>query len=277
MRFSVRIILIMFLALHFLSCSERSRDAKEFLAEAENAYKKGNYTLAKLKIDSIKINFPKSFAEINAGYALMQEIRLSENIRNIAYCDSMLNISYNQLNEMLTKFDFVRDERYQEFGEYYPKIYPHKSSLNQNGLRSGVREKGTLFIESVLSGHSIKHYKVRITSDDGSFAESNSVKTDGLNYTFNTLEKSYEIVRYSGHDENGIAQYIYSYRDKPLTVRFVSSGNRTATSLLSNSSKQAISQSFELSNLLLSIEQLKIEKEKSEVLIQYLKSKETVE
>lgn len=265
----------MILALNFISCSERSRGAKDFLTEAENAYKEGNYTLAKLKIDSIKINFPKAFDEINVGFALMQEVRQAENIRNISYCDSMLNVSYNQLNEMLTNFDFVRDDRYQEFGEYYPKVYPHKSSLNQNGLRSGVREKGTLFIESVLSGHSIKHNKVRITSNDGSYAETSSVTADGLNYTFNTLEKSYEIVRYSGYDENGIAQYIYTYRDKPITVHFV--GKRTTTSQLSNSSKQAISQSFELSNLLLSIEQLKIEKEKSEVLIRYLKSKEGVE
>ena len=65
---------------------------------------------------------------------------MAENQRNIQYCDSMLREQYNQLNAMLTKFDYVRDNRYQEFGEYYPK-YIHDSSLNQNGLRSGVGEK----------------------------------------------------------------------------------------------------------------------------------------
>ncbi len=49
---------------------------------------------------------------------------MSENIRNIVFCDSMLRESYDSLNEMLTKFDYVRDGRYQEFGEYYPKSYP---------------------------------------------------------------------------------------------------------------------------------------------------------
>ena len=255
MRFLDQIIILMLLAVVLSSCSGRNRSAKNYLSEAETAYLEGNYSLAKLKIDSIKILFPKSFDEINSGFSLMQEVRLSENKRNIQFCDSMLNENYNQLNEMLTKFDFIRDDRYQEFGEYYPKIYPHQASLNHNGLRSGVGEKGSLFIESILSGSSTKHNQIMAVS----------------NYRFSTLEKSYEIVRYSGSDENGLAQYIYSYKDKPITINF--KGNRTVTTTLTNNAKQGIAQSFELSNLLLSIEQLKLEKEKSEVLIKYLENR----
>ena len=137
MRLIVHITLLFFLSWAFFSCAGEKRDAKNYLEEAEQAYKESNYILAKLKIDSIKILFPKSFDEITAGFALMQQIRMSENRRNIVYCDSMLREQYSQLSEMLTKFDFVRDDRYQEFGEYYPKIYPHGSSLDRNGLRSG--------------------------------------------------------------------------------------------------------------------------------------------
>ncbi len=271
MRFLDQTVILMLLAIVLSFCSGHSRSAKNYLSEAETAYLEGNYSLAKLKIDSIKILFPKSFDEINSGFSLMQEVRLSENKRNIQFCDSMLNENYNQLNEMLTKFDFIRDDRYQEFGEYYPKIYPHQASLNHNGLRSGVGEKGSLFIESILSGSSTKHNQIMAVSNDGSYAETGVVTSDGLNYRFNTLEKSYEIVRYSGSDENGLAQYIYSYKDKPITINF--KGNRTVTTTLTNNAKQGIAQSFELSNLLLSIEQLKLEKEKSEVLIKYLENR----
>ena len=97
------------------------------LLEAEKAYKDGNYSLAKLKIDSIKELFPKDFDEINSGFQLMQEVRMAENKRNIAFCDSMLREHYSELNTMITKFDYVRDDRYQEFGEYFPKIYPNDS------------------------------------------------------------------------------------------------------------------------------------------------------
>ena len=271
MRYSVQATFILLLSIMLLSCSGRERGAADYLIEAETAYKQGNYSLAKLKIDSIKVLFPKAYDEINTGFALMQDIRMAENRRNIVYCDSMLSVNYSLLNELLTKFDYVRDDRYQEFGEYYPKAYPHSSSLERNGLRSGVKEKGTLFIESVLAGNAIKHSKIRASADDGTFAETLSVTADGLNYRFNTLNKSYEIVRFSGNDENNVAKFIYTYKEKPITIHFI--GNRTVTVSLTNAAKDGVSHSFELSNLLLNIEQLKFEKEKSETLIRYLESR----
>ena len=271
MRLTVQTTILMLLMLIFFSCSGRGRGAVEYLTEAEEAYKAGNYSIAKLKIDSIKTLFPKSFDEINSGFHLMQEVRMAENKRNIAFCDSMLRENFNKLNEILPKFDYVRDDRYQEFGEYHPKSYPYKSSLNQNGLRSGVSEKGVLFIESVLSGSGLRHNQIKVSSNDGSFAETLAVTADGLNYRFSTLEKSYEIVRFGGNDENNVAQYIYTYRDKPITLHFI--GRRTITTNLSQGAKNAVSHSFELSSLLKSIEQLKVEKEKSKVLIRYLESR----
>lgn len=275
MRFSEHSIIILLLSLFAASCTGNERGAGQYLAEAQTAYKMGNYSQAKLKIDSIKMLFPTSFDEINAGFALMQEVRMAENKRNIIFCDSMLRENYSQLNEMLTQFDFVRDSRYQEFGEYYPKVYPHQSSLSRNGLRSGVGEKGNLFIESILSGSTINHNKIRVTTAEGNFAETHAVTTDGLNYRFNTLDNSYEIVRYSGNNENGVAQFIHTYQDNPVTVHFI--GSRTITISLTDAAKRGIAQSYELSTLLLNIEQLKFEKEKSEALIRYLHNREKLQ
>jgi hypothetical protein len=68
-----------------------------------------------------------------------------------------------------------------------------------------------------------------------------------------------------------VAAYIHSYSDQPLTVHFI--GNRTVKVPLTDAAKKGISQSFELSTLLLDIERLKFEKERSEVLIRYLESR----
>lgn len=272
MRYHVQIIYLLLVLLLTFSCAGNGRDANVYLSEADAAYQKGNYALAKLKIDSIKILYPKSFDEISAGFALMQRVRMTENRRNIVFCDSMLRENYSQLHEMITGFDFVRDDRYQEFGEYYPKVFPHRSSLNKNGLRSGVREKGALFIESILTGSTLRHNKIRVTSVDGSFAETLAVTSDGLNYRFTTLDKTYEIVRYTGNDENGVAKFIYTFQDQSVSVHFI--GNGTITVSLTDAAKKGIAQSYELSTLLLNIEQLKFEKEKSEALIRYLESKE---
>lgn len=271
MRYSHHLISPWLILLFILSCGGSDSGARENLREARNAFEKGNYNLAKLKIDSIKILYPKAFDEIDAGFKLMQEIRMTENRRNIIYCDSMLRVNYIALSKLLNDFDYVRDSRYQEFGEYYPKTYPLHSSLERNGLRSGVQERGGLFIESVLSGNAIQHNRIRVTAPDGSFAESGTVTADGFNYPFKTLDNNYEIVRYTGEDEKGMAAYIHTYQDQPLTLHFI--GNRTVKILLSNAEKKGISNSFELSTLLLDIEQLKFEKERSEVLIRYLASR----
>lgn len=271
MRISLFTVFFSIITLLSVSCSGGQKGAKRYLSEAEQAYQLGNYSVAKLKIDSIQILFPKAFDEINKGFALMQDVRMAENKRNILFCDSMLTVNYALLKEMLTKFDYVRDHRYQEFGEYHPKIYPQNAVFSSNGLRSGVAEKGTMFIESVFSGSNLRHNKVKISTRNGNFAETLSVTSDGLNYRFSTITNTYEIVRYRGNDENGIANFIFTFQNEPLTVTFI--GNRTTNVVLSDAAKKGIAQSVELSNLLLEIEQLKFEKEKSESLIKYLESK----
>ena len=253
------------------SCTGKQKNAQTYLSEAETALAAGNYSLAKLKIDSIKEFFPKSYDEINKGFGLMQQIRMTENRRNMAYCDSMLEISYGRLKTMLNDFTYVRNPQYQEFGDYVPKIYPLNTSFGQNGLRSAVSEKGEMYIESVLSGSSLKHNQIKVATKDGSFAESLPVTTDGLNYRFTTLNTTYEIVRFSGKDDNGVAKFIYTFKDEPLTLTFA--GSKSTSILLPEAAKKGIAQSFELSVLLLDIEKLKYEKGLSEALMKYLDSK----
>ena len=123
------------------SCSDKNKNADTYLAEAQTALQQGNYALAKLKIDSIQLLFPKAYDQRKSGIALMREVRMAENKRNITYCDSMLAVHYAQLSDLQQKFDYIRDDRYQEFGEYYPKVYPYRGSLQKSGVRSGVGEK----------------------------------------------------------------------------------------------------------------------------------------
>ena len=124
------------------------------------------------------------------------------------------------------------------------------------------------------SGRRIHHSKIKVTIPDGSYAETLEVTADGLNYTFTTLNKSYEIVRFFGSDENGVAEFIYTFQDRPITLTYMGRSNASIT--LSKSSKTAISQSFEMSNVLYELEELRYEKGKTEALLRYLESRETI-
>ncbi len=264
--------ILFFITAFFTSCDGKHSGAMNYLKEAENAYSKGNYSLAKLKIDSIKTEHPQAFEAIREGHDLMQKIRMAENVRNIKFCDSMLAVNYGKLNDLKKQFKYERDPHYQEFGYYTPVSFPLNEAFNQSSLRAAVSEKGQLYIESVWMGGSINHNKIKVSTKDGAFVESLTVTDDGLNYKINTLDKAYEIVRFQGNDDNGVALFIFTYKDVPLTLTFAGRNSRSIT--LSERSKQAIAVTYEMSSLLLDIENLKYEKGRSEALIQYLESKQ---
>lgn len=250
------------------SCGNKTKRAKDYLNIAQSEFLVGNYESAKSNIDSIKILYPKAFAEIREGFDLMQDVRKAENKRNIIFLDSMIEANYTKLKELKKNFDFVRDENYQEFGNYIPKLTPITETIQANNLRSGVSEKGILFLESVLSGGKLNHNKIKVSIPDGAYAETLVVTADGLNYRFSTLNKTYEIVRFFGSDENGVAQFIFTFQDRPITLTYIGKSNLSIT--LPATSKKAIGQSFEISTVLYEIEDLKYERGKSEALLRYL-------
>ena len=259
-----------------ISCNSNKKKAKDYLDIAEQALQENNFEVAKSHIDSVKILFPKAFEEIRAGFDLMQDVRKAENKRNIAYIDSMIDVTIDRFKEQRLNFDFVRDQNYQEFGNYIPKLTPSSTSLEQNTLRSGVSEKGILYLESVLSGLNLNHSKIKASIPDGSYAESLTVTADGLNYKFSTLNKSYEIVRFLGDDENGVAEFIYTFEESAITINYI--GRRNYSKALSKNEKKAIAQAFELSKTILEVDKLKFEKGKSEALLRYLeRDKVTIE
>lgn len=265
------IFFVLFAAFFFvtlLSCSDKSKKAKDYLKIAESDYLAGDYESAKSNIDSIKLLYPKAFKEIREGFDLMQDVRKAENKRNIVFIDSMIDANIIKLKELQRNFDFVRDENYQEFGNYIPKLTPSSKTLEQNTLRSGVSEKGILFLESVLSGRNLNHNKIKVSIPDGSYAETLTVTADGLNYKFTTLKKTYEIVRFIGNDENGLSEFVYTFQNSPITLTYIGKNNYSKT--LTKTEKSAISQSFELSSILYGIEELKYEKGKTEALLRYL-------
>ena len=253
------------------ACNNQNRGARQLLAQAEAAYEASNLPLTLLLIDSIHTAFPRAFPERNAGIALRQRVRMAENVRNIAFIDSMLYVKRPEFDQQRQLFDFIRDPELHTIGEYYPRIYPHHASMNRSGIRAGVTERGVLFIESVLLNNPIRHSQVRFSIRDGGFVETLSVTSEGFNHRFTTNEGSFEIVRFRGNDENGVSNFVETFQNEPITVHFI--GTRTVTNPLSNAERQGIIQALEFSILMNDIHRLEFERDRSEVLIRYLEGR----
>ena len=60
------------------SCSNVEKKAGEKLQTAREAFERGDYSEAKMQIDSIKILYPKAFEARREGIGLMQQVELKE-------------------------------------------------------------------------------------------------------------------------------------------------------------------------------------------------------
>lgn len=73
-----KMILLTCLCCTFLACEDIEKKADKKLQAAREAFEQGNYSEAKILIDSIKILYPKAFETRRAGIGLMQEVELQE-------------------------------------------------------------------------------------------------------------------------------------------------------------------------------------------------------
>lgn len=224
--------------------------------------------MAKQEIDSMHVLYPKAFDERRAGLALLDTIRRAENHQTITECDSLIVLYSPQLEKMKSLFSYQRDKKYQEEGTYIPKESV-AGAITGTTLRSGVAEDGTLYLESVFIGQQ-KHNQIKVSTKDGFFTQSLSVTDDGLNYRFSNMGKNYEVIRFSGSDENGIAKFIYSNQDKALTLTL--EGASKYSYILSQTIKSAVSKSFQLSTMMLQLDSLKKAKEEAEFKNYYLEN-----
>lgn len=262
---------MVFLIIFLFACGTNDDGAKLRLDAARKHYADKNYQLAKQELDSLKILYPKAFDQIRSGLAFLDTIRRAENQQIIAECDSLIAIHNPALDKMKSLFTFQQDKRYQETGAYIPKESLTGGVITGTTLRSGIGEDGVLYLESVFVGAKQKHNQIKVSAKDGSFVQSLVVNDDGLNYRFSNMGKEYEVIRFAGRDENGIAGFIFANSNHPLTLTLEGQGRYTYN--LSQTVKSAISKSFELSTMMLQLDSLKTAKEKAEYHIYYLDNK----
>lgn len=242
-----------------IACSPKDNGAQTKLETARQLYTAKEYAQAKAEIDSISTLYPKAFEERKAALALLDSVRKGENLQIVEQCDSLIAANEPVLARMKNLFSFQKDKRYQEEGTYIPKESLSGGMISNTTLRSGVGENGVLYLESVFVGGKQKHNKIKVSAKDGSFVQSLPVTDDGVNYRFSNMGKDYEVIRFTGASENGVAKFIFSNMDKALTVAL--EGQSKATYPLSQGIKNAVSKSYQLSTMMLQLDSLKTAKD----------------
>lgn len=245
------------------------KKAAEKLTAARTAFGQGDYNEAKLEIDSIKVLYPKAFKARKEGIKLLQQVELKEQSESLVYLDSMLQSKQQELERIKGKYTLEKDPEYQRVGNYFWPSQTVEKNLHRSFLRFQVSETGEMTMTSIYCGaNNIHHFAVKVTAPDGSFAETPASKDS---YETTDLGEKIEKADYKMGQDGNVIGFLYLNRDKTIRVEYI--GERKYTTNMTVSDRQALAGVYELSQLLMSIEQIKKEMEEAKLKIEFVKKK----
>ena len=268
-------LMIVGLALLLVGCSQDEKKAGDLLQRAESSFLQGNFSEAKLQIDSVKILYPKAFDARKAAIKLMQRVDLEEQQRSLVYLDSMLNVKQHSLDSIVANYVLEKDTAYQEIGNYFDPSQVVEKNIGRSFLRAQVSERGEMSLTSIFcAGGKLHHTAVKVSNKDA-FAQT-PVSTDS--YETTDLGRTIEKADYKVENDGGVVGFIVANREaKSLKLEFI--GDRTYRTVLYAKDIQAIAAVSDLARILASMEEIRKEQKEANLKIQFVtrKMKEAAE
>lgn len=264
-----KMILLTCLCCTFLACEDIEKKADKKLQAAREAFEQGNYSEAKILIDSIKILYPKAFETRRAGIGLMQEVELQEQEKSLVYLDSMLQAKQKDFDAIKSKFTFEKDAEYQKTGNYLYPTQVIEKNLHRSFLRFQVDENGVMSMTSIYCGpRNIHHVAVKVITPDGSFAETPASKDS---YETTDLGEKIEKADYKMGEDGNVMGFLYLNKDKNIKVNYL--GEHPYSTNMTATDRQALASVYELAQLLSSMAEIKKNIEEANLKIEFVKKK----
>lgn len=261
------IALPLFMAL--FSCNSDKKKAEELFQRAESSFATGDYSLAKLQIDSIRTLYPKAFEVRKAGIKLMQQVDLQEQQKTLVYLDSVMAVKQASLDSIKGNFVLEKDTAYQEVGNYFYPTQTVEKNIGRSFLRGQVNERGEMSITSIYcAGGKLHHRAVKVSVDD-LFAET-PISPDC--YESTDLGKAIEKADYKLGSDGGVIAFITANQDKKrIRLEFI--GDRNYKTTMQPNDIKAIAELSRLAQVLSSIEAIKKEQNEANLKIRFVNRK----
>ena len=245
------------------------KKANEKLTVARAAYERGDYEEAKTQIDSIKILYPKAFEARKAGQELMLDVELKAQQKILAYLDSALQSKQEAFDAIKDKYTLEKDAEYQQVGNYIWPTQAIENNQHRSFLRFQVNEQGIMSMTSIYCGASnIHHVGVKVTTPDGSFAETPTSKDS---YETTDMNEKIEKADYKLGEDGSVIEFLNLNKDKNIRVEFV--GDRKYTTTMTPADRQAVAGVYELAQILSAMQQIKKEQEDANLKIGFINKK----
>lgn len=247
------------LATTLASCGDGEKEAGNLFQRAEISFTAGDYSLAKLQIDSIRTLYPKAFEVRKAAVGLMQQVDLKEQERTLAYLDSMLAVKQAALDAIKGQFVLEKDAEYQEVGNYFYPTQVVEKNIGRSYLRAQVNEQGEMSLTSIYcAGGNIHHKSVKVSAGD-TYAET-PISTDV--YETTDLGRPIEKADYRLPADGGVAAFIATNKDKKnMALEF--KGDRNYKTMMRPDDVKAVVEVSRLANVLAGMEEIRKEQKEA--------------
>lgn len=254
----------------FSSCGNKAEKlANEKLEVAKAAFARGDYDEAKRQIDSIKILYPKAFDAREASQKLLMEVELKSQGSSLEQLDSLMQIKIKQFDQIRNKYTFEKDTAYQSMGNFLYPTQVVEKNMHRSFLRFQVNEQGIMSMTSIYCGKgNIHHSAVKVTAPDGTSAETPRSKDQ---YETTDMGEKIEKADYIKGQDGGVMAFLYEHKGQNIRVEL--KGDKSYTTTMSPSDREALVGIYELADLLYGVEKIKKEQEKANLKINFVNKK----
>ena len=272
-----RTLIIIAVTLIAVSCAENvEKLAAKHLDNAKEAFSLGNFNVAKQEIDSIRILFPKAFETRRQGIRLMQQVEEAEQLRVIEYEDSMIAVAQAAFDKIKGNYAFEKDERYQDIGLYTVKSQAPQRNTDRTYIRAQVDELGRMTLISSYRGSSYIHHDWLKLSVGEVYVDTPESKD---RHEFTDLGVYYEWLSFINGNDGGAAAFISANKDADIRYTlYRKAGQEESRPVyrnlkLNKDDRYAIASLYDLSQVLLSLNEHKNLRDDAERHLMFIRSK----
>ena len=239
-------------AMLFTACqpSEEQR-AATLVNDAKQLVDGGQWRQARIVLDSLHLTYPKQVAQRRLAKALEDSITYLEAQRTLAYVDTLLPPLLAQADQLIKRFKYEKNEKYEDHGKYVHRLLSTGSNTSRNFIQAYVLDSRQTVVKSYYYGtYQVNQQTLRLSAngEETAFSGRNHHFQDGAHH---------EIMTFDEDNALAVLNFINTHQNSKVRVEGIGDKpTRNWVYYLNDKEKEALSDTYQLGFLMKDINQL---------------------
>jgi len=180
--------------------------------------------------------------------AQKDSVKYTQAQQNLRYSDSLLQVLLPQVDPLLKKFVYQKNDKAEDCGHYVHRLLQTTSNTSRNFLQAYVDDNRATSVQAYYYGAKRHHQsKIRLKAGE------DYVEKEGSNHSFE-VEGWHEILTVDGEGAIQLLAFVANHVDERIRVKSV--GDQSVEYVLNSQEKQALSDTYHLAVLMRDIDAL---------------------